>query len=327
MHAFYRKLLVICTLLTTLVCESAFSRDAKPRCLFVSSYHTGYAWSDGLTRGLVQTLEPHCDIRQIDLDTKRRKAPEQIEAAAAEAYRTIEEWQPDVVITADDNAMRYLVVPYLKDSSTPVVFSGINWTVREYQLPFSNTTGMIEIAPIGELFERVDREIGTIRRAIYLGADTLTEKKNLKRFEAAARMRGLQLTGILVDNQADWLATYLNASATHDLLILGSNAGIDDWDARQVLTGIRQDKPGFSVTNHDWMMPYAILGLTKVPEEQGEWAGQLTLSILNGTPPRAIPIVTNRRWDIWINQELLTRSGVRLSAGTVRKAKSYIADE
>ena len=71
------------------------------RCLFVSSYHQGYAWSDGVERGLRSVLEGQCEIKQFDMDTKRRKSEDEKQSMAMEAKALIESWQPDIVITAD----------------------------------------------------------------------------------------------------------------------------------------------------------------------------------------------------------------------------------
>ncbi|NIT35543.1 MAG: hypothetical protein GTN49_03415, partial [candidate division Zixibacteria bacterium] len=49
---------------------------AASKCLFVSSYHKGYAWSDGVERGLRSVLEGKCELRQFDMDTKRNKSTE-----------------------------------------------------------------------------------------------------------------------------------------------------------------------------------------------------------------------------------------------------------
>jgi ABC-type uncharacterized transport system substrate-binding protein len=118
------------------------------KCLYVSSYHRGYAWSDGVEQGLRKVLTGHCEIRQIDMDTKRNKSAEFKQSAAVAVKREIETWQPDVVIVSDDNAAKYVVQQYYRDAATPFVFSGVNWTVKEYGFPYSNVTGIIEVAPL-----------------------------------------------------------------------------------------------------------------------------------------------------------------------------------
>ena len=101
--------------LSALVLASALlpagASAAAKKCLFVSSYHQGYAWSDGVERGLRSVLEGECEIRQFDMDTKRRKSMPDKKQAALEAKALIGSWQPDVVIAADDNAAKYLIQP------------------------------------------------------------------------------------------------------------------------------------------------------------------------------------------------------------------------
>lgn len=62
------------------------------KCLFISSYHQGYNWSDGVERGVRATIGNQCELRQFDMDTKRNKDPHAIEQKALEAKRLIETW-------------------------------------------------------------------------------------------------------------------------------------------------------------------------------------------------------------------------------------------
>ena len=63
-----------------------------------------------------------------------------------------------------------------------------------------------------------------------------------------------------------------------------------------------------------------MLAVTKVAEEQGEWAAETALAILGGAKPSQIPIVPNRRWNLFVNQALLDRAGVRLPAHLMHTA-------
>jgi ABC-type uncharacterized transport system substrate-binding protein len=254
------------------------------------------------------------------MDTKRYKTPQEIEQKARDAKALIDTWQPDVVIAADDNAAKYVVMPFFKDHHIPFVFCGINWTVEEYGLPYRNATGMVEVAPIEPLFDKAQALVPHPRRAFYLGANTETERKNLQRIQEEAERRGIQLEAPLVETTAAWLAAFRTAQH-YDFIVLGSKEGINDWDDARVREGVKAMSQRLSLTNHDWMMPYAMLGLTKVPEEQGEWAAQTALHILAGTPPATIPIVPNRKWDIWANTDLLATAGIRLSTQLLQKAK------
>src|SRR5210317_1305428 len=199
------------------------------KCLYVSSYHRGYAWSDGVEQGLRKVLTGHCEIRQIDMDTKRNKSAEFKQSAAVAVKREIETWQPDVVIVSDDNAAKYVVQQYYRDAATPFVFSGVNWTVKEYGFPYSNVTGIIEVAPLEAMLTHAIKYSDGAKKAIYLGADTLTEKKNLERVAEASKKLGIELEGILVSNASEWKTQYQEAQDA-DFVVMGSYSGIGDWD-------------------------------------------------------------------------------------------------
>ena len=293
---------------------------ASKKCLFVSSYHKGYEHADHIEAGLRATLAGHCEIRQFDMDSKRHSAEAEKRASALEAKAIIESWKPDVVITADDNAIKYLVKPYYKDAKIPFVFCGLNWTAAEYGLPYSNATGMIEVAPVAAMLERSRRIVKGFRRAFYVGADILSETKNLKRFQDAAAQMGFKLDYALAGTTEAWVEAYTRAQE-YDLVIMGSRNGVKNWDHEMALAAVMKHTRKLSVTNHGWMMPYTILGMTKVSREQGEWAGEIAVKILDGARPADIPVVPNRQRDIWVNENILSASGLQLPHELMRKGK------
>lgn len=316
----------IATALCALALAGGSLEAQAARCLFVSSYHQGYAWSDGVERGLRSVLEGRCELRQFDMDTKRGKDDASKRSAADQARSLIESWKPDVVITADDAAAKYLIVPFYRDHAVPFVFSGVNWTAKEYGFPFSNVTGMVEVAPIRTMLEAAQASVGGTGTAFYVGANTLTERKNLARVEEAAAEIGLVLDSRLVGTAGEWIEAHAQAQDAHAFLVLGSHAGINDWEGNldRVLAAVRHSSRRLSVTNHDWMMPFAMLGMTKIPEEQGVWSAQAALAILEGTRPSEIPIIANRQWDVWVNHELLEAAQLELPDDLRRRAKKML---
>ena len=310
-------LMLICLAVVTVVIpQTALAK----KCLYISSYHQGYAWSDGVERGLRSVLENKCEIKQFDMDTKRNKSVEYKQQKGEDAKQLIESWNPDIVITADDNAAKYIIQPYFKDHDIPFVFCGINWTAAEYGFPYKNVTGMVEVAPIYPLLEKVQDLIPGAKRAIYIGANTLTEEKNLARFDNAVSKLNMQLDAALANSVGEWLQAYSKAQQ-YDFIIMGSNSGIPGWEKSLIVDSIMSTSTKLSVTNHGWMMPYTMLGFTKVPEEQGEWAAQAALNILDGVAVSQIAIVPNRKWDIWTNLSLLKSSKIKLPEGLILKSK------
>jgi len=292
------------------------------RCVYISSYHKGYAWSDGVERGLLKTLDGKCEITTFNMDTKRSKDEASIKQAALKAKKLIDATQPDVVIASDDNASKYLIVPYYRDADIPFVFCGVNWTVEQYGYPFRNVTGMIEVAAIEPMLDKAAAITGKIKHAYYIGADTLTEEKNLKRFVAAGKRNSIIITSRLVQSMSAWIDAYKQAQQA-DLIIMGSNAGILNWNKDEAQHAMLPVSSTLSATNHGWMMPYTMFGMTKVPEEQGEWAARVAIEILNGTEPSDIPIIPNRNFDIIVNNSLLDVAQIKLPEFIKLKAQSY----
>lgn len=312
---------VFCVFTALILAASFYPKSVlAQKCLFISSYHPGYAWSDGVERGLRSVLDGKCEVKPFYMDTKRNKEKELKRAKGLEAKNLIESWQPDIVITADDNAARYVIQAHFKDHDIPFIFSGVNWTVDEYGFPYSNVTGMVEVAPIYPLLEKVQELIPGAKKAIYIGANTFTENKNLARFVIALEKKDIELDSSLVNTGNEWLNAYRKGQ-DYDFIIIGSKSGVKAWDHEQVASTIKKISRKLSVTNHNWMMPYTMLGFTKVPEEQGEWAAQAALSVLDGIEPSQIAIVPNRKWDIWTNLSLSGSSNISLPEGLVLKSK------
>lgn len=278
-----------------------FSTDllaGQPLCLYVSSYHAGYHWNDGIEAGLTQSLAGVCELRRYYMDTKRHQDTDFAAAKAAEVKQLIDQIHPDIVIACDDNASRYLVVPYLKDNSIPVVFCGVNWTVEPYGYPYANTTGMIEVAPIQPLVQEALRLRPQARQLVFLSADVPTQHKDAERLQMIAADNQIKLQVYLVKQFDTWKEAF---AATHsdDILILGNPIGIADWDWSRASDFIQAKTHNLTASFGVAMSPYAIFSMVNVPEEQGEWSGQLAQLILAGEKPSNLPITANRRWQLF----------------------------
>ena len=295
------------TVALTFVANTSFAA----RCLLVMSYHQGYAWNDGVENGVKRILQGKCELNVFYMDTKRNKEEAFAKQKALQAKKLIEQYKPDVVIASDDNASRYLVQPYFKNSETPIVFCAVNWTAKKYGYPYDNVTGMIEVAPIQPMLEVVKHTIKQHRNAVYIGAKTFTEQKNYKRFREIYGAQGINVDVMYANSIQDWKQKYLMAQ-TYDFIILGSNAGINDWNEKDIMAFATSHAEKLTVSNHHWMSPYTMYSITKIPEEQGEWSAEVALKILQGVKPRHIPITPNRKWDVYINTSIANKAGITI---------------
>jgi hypothetical protein len=71
------------------------------------------------------------------------------------------------------------------------------------------------------------------------------------------------------------------------------------------------------------MMPLAMLGFVKLPEEQGEWAAKTAVAIHEGVPIQRMPIIANRKWEVYENIYLLKLSGIEITKALSARAKKY----
>lgn len=288
------------------------------KCMLVMSYHQGYAWNDGVQKGVESVLAKKCDLQIFYMDTKRNKTVQHAKMMAEKAKKSIEKFKPDVLIASDDNASRYLVTKYFKNTDLPVVFCAVNWDVSKYGYPYKNVTGMVEVAPIQPLFEISRKLLGKVKNITYLGANTFSEKKNAKRAVSVAKNSGVMTEIMLADTFDDWKKMFVAAQSA-DFILLGSNAGIKGWDNAAAVLHVKREAKKLSVSNHSWMAPFSMYAMTKVAEEQGEWAAEAALAIIKGLSPTKIPIRVNRKWQTYINTPLLEKVGIKVDRKSLGK--------
>jgi ABC-type uncharacterized transport system substrate-binding protein len=296
----------------------AAQAQSGKKVLFVNSYHQGYEWSDGVEQGAKTVLAPAgVTLKFFRMDTKNHGDEPFKKAAGEKAKAEIEAFKPDLVILSDDNAVKYLLQPSYKDAALPFVFCGVNWDASRYGLPYKNATGMVEVALVKELVGAL-KEYGKGGRVGFLTADTETEH-----FEAAAYAKVLGLSfakETFVKTMADWKAAFQAMQGDVDVLFLGTTAGIADWNEADGAAFAMANSKIPSGSTYDFMAPIAMIGFTKVPEEQGIWAAKSALEILKGTAPGSIPVAANKQAKIVVNPKLAAKAGVVFKPDLLRNA-------
>jgi ABC-type uncharacterized transport system substrate-binding protein len=286
--------------------------------VYVNSYHEGYPWSDGIETGLHAILDDTgVELKIIRLDTKQNPDVEFGKAAGARAWSEIQAYKPDIIITSDDNAQKYLVVPFMKEIQTPVIFNGVNWDASVYGFPTANMTGMIEVELPNQLVKLL-KGYAKGERVGYITIDTETERKVTDTYNQ--RFFNGQMQTYWVKTQEEFKTAFETAQQEVDILIIGDNAGSDAWNE----AGMKQ----FMLSNttiptgsiNDWMAPYAMLTLAKSAQEQGEWSAQAALQILDGTSPSDIPVTENKKGQLIVNLDLADKLGIVFAPSLLKNA-------
>ncbi|RIV17978.1 hypothetical protein DYU11_30185 [Fibrisoma montanum] len=275
--------------------------------LYINSYHAGYGSSDSVMAGIRQTLaaSDNVALNVCFMDTKRH--PDLATAKAQAIKQQIDYLKPDLVIASDDDAVREVVVPYLKNSSIPVVFCGVNWSAKAYGLPVANVTGMLEVVPIRETLETMKRCYPQARKLVILSENSPAEQKNTQVLDTLYRALGFSPEYALVDDFNAWKQAFRDVNQTADLIYLSTNGSIRGWQNEEVRAFVAQTIRRPVITCDDFMMPYAVYGQTKVAREQGEWAARTALKILQGAKPASFPLTRNLQSVCWFNPTLAER--------------------
>lgn len=290
-------------------------------CFYVDSYHAEYEWSAGIRRGLSQKLKGVCDLEMVQMDTKRHNTRMYSQDKGDEIAKIIEKKNPDIVIVSDDNATKDVLVRHFKNSKTPFVFCGVNWTADQYGLPFENATGMLEVVPTDAMIQAVKKALPRLRRVSFLSADTETERKEYDGIKKAFGEQGIEVQSYWAKTFNDWKRAF-ELAQDNDLVYFSNQAGINDWDKDQAVKFVQAKMKKLSVASQKWLVPYVAFAMTKVAEEQGEWSAETAIRILKGEKPKNIPVVKNSRFELYVNPTLLKKSHVKLDPELLAKAKS-----
>lgn len=294
--------------------ESAY---ADSKIVFVDSYHEGYTWSDGLTESITETLDgTGVELKVIHMDTKNNPGEEFGEQAAAEAKAEIDEFGPDVIIACDDNAQRYLVVPEYRGGETPVVFCGVNWDATKYEYPASNVTGMVEVDALPLLLDLLE-PYADGETVGFLAPDNESERGIA---EAYKRLFLPDMVERYETTYEGFKEGFLAIQDEVDILLvvnLDGLSGVDEEDAKTFFVENTRIPTG---TLNVWMADYVLMALARVSAEQGRWAAETALAILDGTPVSDIPLTQNEQGDLMVNLDVAEQLDVAIPVDVLRNA-------
>ncbi|HWQ95939.1 MAG TPA: ABC transporter substrate binding protein [Candidatus Methylomirabilis sp.] len=287
--------------------------------LYIDSYHAGYEWSDGVTRGIENIFNnTGIELKILRMDTKRNDTEQFGKQAGLMARSVIEEFRPDVVIISDDPAFKYLLMPYYRDAALPFVFCGINWDASIYGAPYNNTAGMIEVSLTPKLITFL-KEYSRGERLGFIAGNTSTDKKNAHYYN---KLYNITFTKKYhVNTFEEWKKSFRSLQEEVDILILENNAGIINWNDREAEAFVLENTKIPAGAIQVWLSNDSLISMTKIPEEQGEWSASTALIILNGTSPPDIPITANKKGKLFVNLKIADKLRVIIRPELLKNAE------
>ncbi|NQY24587.1 MAG: hypothetical protein HRT41_11205 [Campylobacteraceae bacterium] len=299
-----KKIYFLCVIMFIPFYLFANAEDTK-RVLFIDSYSEEYEWSAGIKRGIKTSKNNsslRIELKIFHMNTKINPSESFKKEAALKAKQVIENFKPDVVIACDDNAAKYLIVPYYNNSTLPFVFCGINGSAKEYNFSRNNVTGMIEVEFIEGLVNIIQK-YAKGNTLGYLGADVISDKKEFLAHQKFEK----NIEALFVSNVEDWKKKYLYFQKNVDILILSSFSPYTfKKEVREELaTFVKKNTLIPSIAGISQVSGFTLLTFAKKPEEQGEWAMKTAIRILKGEKTKDIAYVKNKIAKMYINAALM----------------------
>lgn len=303
----------------------------KLKILHVMSYHSPWEWTDSQFEGFKNAFtDISVEYKVFQLDGKNRSTDEWLQSAGREAIALIDDWQPDLVYTSDDEALQYVVAQYNK-SNLPFVFSGVNKLPEDYGLSRNPAvTGVLETEHFIEsalLFKKIVPEARKI--AVVFDDAPLWQPVTERMKDRLGVIPGLEFVAWdTIRTFAEYKEKIAEYQSTVDGICLVGIFAFKDEDGdnvpyRQVLKWTVENSrlPDFSFwsdrVNYGTFCAVSVSGY-----EQGLAAGLMARDILvNGLTPAGLPLQTTTRGQAEISLARARTLGLKIDSKTLLSSK------
>ncbi|WP_108651181.1 ABC transporter substrate-binding protein [Dongshaea marina] len=301
----------------------------KPAILVIESYHDGYPWDKSYKKALQEYLGKEYQLNYFEMDTKR--LPKSLyEKRADLAWKKYQELKPVLVVLGDDNALNYLG-PKLIETSTPVVYLGINNNPRDYIPLGRNITGVLERPLLKRAIVDIRRTYPNTESVLVLfDSGTTSQASSQEVFQGRSEIKllGLKISLKFIGDWSVWQETVLEANKHYDVMVIGLyHTLIDDEGlhvpAEKVIrwTSEHTPIPPFAFWDFEVGADKALGGMVLSGYEQGKEAAAIAREILAGKAPSRISPRTAEKGYYLFSRTQLKKWRTNLPASIVSKAK------
>jgi ABC-type uncharacterized transport system substrate-binding protein len=314
--AIFYRLVVSAIFLIYGLCPAMAQESKKFKVLVVMSYNETMPWVKEMKAGIDGILKA-CELNYFYMDTKNNF--DSGDQKAKEAYTLYQEFKPDGVIVADDDAQKMFVVPYLKDKAkTPVMFCGVNADAEKYGYPASNVSGILERHNFEESIVFAQLFAPSIKTFAYMIKESPVGEIVLKQIKSEADTYSAKFIGIRMPKTLkEALSMTEELKEQCDLLVMTTMTGIlgDDGkpmsDKEAVPIVVKAFGKAVVGTEEQVVKAGALCSVLRTGQEQGGTAAEMLLKAMNGTPVSQIPITRNHQGKRMINVTAMKELGIK----------------
>ncbi|MCF8044427.1 MAG: hypothetical protein K9J83_01100 [Desulfarculaceae bacterium] len=327
--------------MTVPLCFAGASPDIRKKVFIVHSYEKNHVCGQPQHDGVVKALneagwnaDENLETAVHYMDTKRKNnTPELIQQQARIVHKKINAFNPDLLVTLDDNAFRTVALP-MAGESPDIVFSGMNGQPEDYNRtrtfmenrknPGHNITGIYEKLHIREAV-KVLSNLLDIRKVLILDDPSPTGKAIARQveLELASDPSGSPLPCETVNRTVNTWEEFCNVidmvNKTPEIdsfylgtLLLKDSAGNTHTAPEIIEHTIRHaEKPAIGL-NYAFIKMGLYGGASVDFFEMGYQAGRKAAAILDGADPGAMSIEDAKRVALVFNLSRAEELGLEI---------------
>ncbi|MBF0259392.1 MAG: sugar ABC transporter [Desulfamplus sp.] len=295
---FKKIAILLCVTVMVISISGILMADDRKTILVVESYHAEYAWDASYKSGLEDMLGKNYKLEYFEMDTKR-VPKDQHQQRADMAWEKYQQLNPSLVILGDDAALKFLG-PRFAETTTPVVYLGINNNPRNYfkdmeHLP-KNITGVLERPLLLRSIANIKEIISGMKSILVLfDNDTTAEVVKQEVFHNKTSMlnvMGINVELKMIGDYKTWQETVLSLKGKYDACVVGLYHTLKDSNnkpvnSEEVITWTSQNIgiPNFAFWDFAVGSDKTIGGFIIYGKDMGMQAADLVVQILEiGTP-------------------------------------------
>ena len=300
--------------------KEVIGEKSSGKILVVQSYSNDYEWVNDISDGINDILDgKDIELEIYYMDTKRKTDEAWKEESGKIALKKVTDWQPDVVIAADDNAQKYFAKNLVGKSKPMVVFCGVNADPSEYGYPAKNVTGILERPHFTATLRQFKRIVPTANQIVVISDNSATSAgaiEYMKKQKTEFDIVSWNLLSTFAEwqkqikaacNNADAIATY-----TYHTLHSETNSTMS-MDPHEVIewTVTNSTIPivGFFDTSIEDGYLY---GSVESGYEHGSEAAQIAIGLLSGKSIKEFPIKTATKATSMLNLVTAEKLGIQI---------------
>ncbi len=327
------------------------SSDLTHRVFILHSYEAGHVCGQPQHDGVIEALKEagfgemkNLKIQTYFMDTKRKNnTPQLMEKQAHLALERIRFFNPDVLVSLDDNAFRTVALK-LADSKIPIVFSGMNGQPEDYNKkhlfmnsrsnPGHKITGVYEKLHVVDAVKVHSKLFPGLKKIMFFVDTSPTGRAIYKQIKVEIEKEKIPCCWDIrvVKSWEEYHKEILSANQTLEVsviypvaLLLKDYKG-KTYTAPEIFAWtIRNSKKPEISLNYAFTRMGLFGGAAVDFYAMGYQAGRMVVSILEGEDPGTIPIEEAQKYALVFNLNRAKQLGIEIPPDILMAADEVVS--